>query len=123
MYQTSTDLIAVQALIAIKQDELTLAGMTFYSATSAKTRITVGDGVAIFHAIMDEARDHGFAYCTVEAYTPALAKLFGSLNSHRQHQISCMIHLHPPTKKHSSKTPANSHVKHANHLTPSFQTK
>ena len=67
-YETANGLIKVWSRAVAQGDHILLEGLNLYPTSSARMDLSVGDGVRIFHSIMDEARELGFVSCTVEAF-------------------------------------------------------
>ncbi len=67
-FETAHGPIKVWSQVLVRADRLFLHGLTLYPATSTKMPLSVSDGLAIFHSIMEDARRQGFASCTIEAF-------------------------------------------------------
>jgi hypothetical protein len=67
-YETSLGPIIVESRVEANGHDLFFRGLTFYPASGTFMPMSVGEGVRIFHAIMDEARELGFETCSIEAF-------------------------------------------------------
>ena len=67
-YETAYGLIKVWSRVVANGNHILFDGLALYPTSSTRIPLAVGDGVRIFHSIMDEARELGFVSCTVEAF-------------------------------------------------------
>ena len=73
-HETRGGLVFVQSGVSVRGDDILFEELTFYPASGTKMVLSVGDGIKIFHTIMEEARQLGFHTCTVQSYRTSGAR-------------------------------------------------